>query len=95
MPLTPENNYGPGRGKITKELDLGKEIVNKHLENDAGDTTKLKKKKKKGKLSPPTKAGFRRTFAAWIVDDDLPWTTGQAPMLFDGLLRRNDLRGHQ
>ncbi|RXW11685.1 hypothetical protein EST38_g14171 [Candolleomyces aberdarensis] len=37
-----------------------------------------------GKLNPsiaPTQTGFRRIFAAWILDDDLPWTTGESPML--------------
>jgi hypothetical protein len=37
-----------------------------------------------GKLNPailPTETGFRHIFSAWIPDDDLPWTTGQSPML--------------
>lgn len=37
-----------------------------------------------GKLNPaiaPTQTGFCRIFAAWILDDDLPWTTGESPML--------------
>ncbi|RXW12861.1 hypothetical protein EST38_g12992, partial [Candolleomyces aberdarensis] len=37
-----------------------------------------------GKLNPasaPSQTGFRRIFAAWILDDDLPWTTGESPML--------------
>ncbi|KAF9032729.1 hypothetical protein BJ165DRAFT_1357695, partial [Panaeolus papilionaceus] len=37
-----------------------------------------------GKLNPaiePTQKGFLRIFAAWILDDDLPWTQGESPML--------------
>jgi hypothetical protein len=36
------------------------------------------------KLNPaivPTKKGFLRIFCAWILDEDLPWTTGESPML--------------
>ena len=39
---------------------------------------------REGELNPqivPTKAGFLRIFSAWILDEDLPWTTGQAPTL--------------
>ncbi|KAJ2922967.1 hypothetical protein H1R20_g14147, partial [Candolleomyces eurysporus] len=39
---------------------------------------------KEGELNPmitPTNKGFRRIFAAWILDEDLPWTTGEAPLL--------------
>lgn len=39
---------------------------------------------REGKLNPeivPTQKGFLRLFAAWILDESLPWTTGQAPML--------------
>jgi hypothetical protein len=39
-----------------------------------------------GKLNPkmfPTKAGFLKHFAAWLIEEDLPFTTGEAP----GLLR--------
>ncbi|TFK20223.1 hypothetical protein FA15DRAFT_553216, partial [Coprinopsis marcescibilis] len=25
--------------------------------------------------------GFQQLFAAWILDEDLPWTTGKSPML--------------
>lgn len=35
-----------------------------------------------GKLNPvqyPTKKGFLRHFAAWILEDDLPFTTGETP----------------
>ena len=37
-----------------------------------------------GKLNPaltPTQTGFCCIFAAWILDDDLPWTMGESPML--------------
>jgi hypothetical protein len=39
-----------------------------------------------GKLNPkmfPTKAGFLKHFAAWLIEEDLLFTTGEAP----GLLR--------
>ncbi len=39
---------------------------------------------KRGELNPdiePTSKGFRRLFAAWILDESLPWTTGEAPSL--------------
>ncbi|KAF6762923.1 hypothetical protein DFP72DRAFT_747468, partial [Ephemerocybe angulata] len=41
---------------------------------------------KKGELNPavnPTWKGFLKLFALWILDDDLPWTTGESPMLRD------------
>ena len=28
-----------------------------------------------------TQTGFLRLFAAWILDESLPWTTGEAPSL--------------
>ncbi|KAA1473689.1 hypothetical protein DENSPDRAFT_851780 [Dentipellis sp. KUC8613] len=42
---------------------------------------------KEGELNPavmPTYRGFLRLFSAWILDDSLPWTTGESPSL--GLL---------
>ncbi|KAG2757098.1 hypothetical protein P692DRAFT_20764764, partial [Suillus brevipes Sb2] len=27
----------------------------------------------------PTKEGFLRHFVAWVIEDDLPWTTGETP----------------
>lgn len=39
---------------------------------------------KDGDLDPDaviTKRGFLRLFAAWILDESLPWTTGEAPSL--------------
>lgn len=39
---------------------------------------------KEGELNPaliPTQTGFLRLFAAWILDESLPWTTGEAPAL--------------
>ena len=39
---------------------------------------------KEGELNPaqvPTQKGFLRLFAAWILDESLPWTTGEAPTL--------------
>ncbi|KAH9833981.1 uncharacterized protein C8Q71DRAFT_711760, partial [Rhodofomes roseus] len=39
---------------------------------------------KEGKLNPkvePTQRGFLQVFAAWIVEDDLPFTTGESPGL--------------
>lgn len=39
---------------------------------------------KEGELNPQivaTKSGFLRIFSAWILDEDLPWTTGEAPTL--------------
>jgi len=37
-----------------------------------------------GELNPAVTAiqtGFYRLFAAWILDESLPWTTGEAPTL--------------
>ena len=37
-----------------------------------------------GELNPAieaTQTGFLRLFAAWILDESLPWTTGEAPSL--------------
>lgn len=37
-----------------------------------------------GKTNPsiePTYLGFRRIFSAWLIDEGLPWTTGEAPAL--------------
>jgi len=39
---------------------------------------------KKGELNPAvtaTQSGFLRLFSAWILDESLPWTTGEAPSL--------------
>ncbi|TFY58846.1 hypothetical protein EVJ58_g6152 [Rhodofomes roseus] len=39
---------------------------------------------KEGKLNPkvePTQCGFLQVFAAWIIEDDLPFTTGESPGL--------------
>ncbi|KAF4611808.1 hypothetical protein D9613_004630 [Agrocybe pediades] len=39
---------------------------------------------KEGALNPsiePTQTGFQRLFAAWILDESLPWTTGESPTL--------------
>ncbi|GJF00443.1 hypothetical protein PsYK624_167310 [Phanerochaete sordida] len=39
---------------------------------------------KEGELNPavePTQKGFLRIFAAWLLDQDLPFTTGEAPSL--------------
>lgn len=39
---------------------------------------------KQGELNPAvvaTQSGFLRLFAAWILDESLPWTTGEAPSL--------------
>ncbi|KAJ3501122.1 hypothetical protein NMY22_g19033 [Coprinellus aureogranulatus] len=39
---------------------------------------------KEGSLNPastPTKKGFLQIFSCWILDEDLPWTTGEAPLL--------------
>ena len=39
---------------------------------------------KDGELNPAvvaTQSGFLRLFAAWILDESLPWTTGEAPAL--------------
>ena len=39
---------------------------------------------KEGQLNPqiiPTQVGFNRLFAAWILDESLSWTTGEAPSL--------------
>ncbi len=39
---------------------------------------------KEGELNPAiiaTYKGFLRVFAAWIFDESLPWTTGEAPTL--------------
>ena len=35
-----------------------------------------------GKLNPkvyPTKKGFLKHFAAWLIEEDLPFTTGEVP----------------
>lgn len=37
-----------------------------------------------GKLNPkiePTRAGFMKLFASWLLEEDLPFTTGEAPSL--------------
>lgn len=37
-----------------------------------------------GDLNPaiePSQEGFYRLFAAWVLDESLPWTTGEAPAL--------------
>jgi hypothetical protein len=37
-----------------------------------------------GKLNPkmyPTKAGFLKHFTAWLIEEDLPFTTGEVPGL--------------
>jgi len=39
---------------------------------------------REGELNPQivaTKRGFLRIFSAWVVEESLPWTTGEAPML--------------
>lgn len=39
---------------------------------------------KAGELNPdliPTQRGFLRLFSAWILDESLPWTSGEAPSL--------------
>ncbi len=39
---------------------------------------------KEGELNPQveiTRKGFLRMFSAWILDESLPWTTGEAPTL--------------
>jgi hypothetical protein len=39
---------------------------------------------KEGELNPEaivTYKGFLRIFSAWILDESLPWTTGEAPTL--------------
>ncbi|PPR07539.1 hypothetical protein CVT24_007136, partial [Panaeolus cyanescens] len=39
---------------------------------------------KEGQLNPaiaPSQSSFLRIFSAWIIEEDLPWTTGEAPML--------------
>ena len=39
---------------------------------------------KRGAMNPavePTLKGFYRVFAAWILEDDLPFTTGESPSL--------------
>lgn len=39
---------------------------------------------KDGELNPQivaTYKGFLRIFSAWILDESLPWTTGEAPTL--------------
>lgn len=38
----------------------------------------------KGRLNPsiePTRKGFLKVFSAWLLEDDLPWTTGESPGL--------------
>lgn len=39
---------------------------------------------KNGELNPAvvkSKKGFQKLFAAWLLEEDLPWTTGEAPSL--------------
>ena len=39
---------------------------------------------KEGELNPQveiTRKGFLHMFSAWILDESLPWTTGEAPTL--------------
>lgn len=67
----------------------------KQRSNDTDDevplTTNLKRSAelmaqylREGELNPavvPTQRGFLRLFSAWILDESLPWTTGEAPTL--------------
>ena len=44
----------------------------------------MEKYLEEGKLNPkvePTQRGFLQVFAAWIIEDDLPFTTGESPGL--------------
>lgn len=44
----------------------------------------MEKYLEEGKLNPkcePTQRGFLQVFAAWLVEDDLPFTTGESPGL--------------
>lgn len=39
---------------------------------------------REGKLNPkiePTRKGFLQIFSAWLLEEDLPWTTGESPGL--------------
>lgn len=63
----------------------------KQDEPSTEDRLKLKKSAeimeaflKEGELNPgivATYSGFLRIFAAWIIDESLPWSTGEAPTL--------------
>lgn len=54
----------------TSQVLAGAKLMEKYLEE--------------GKLHPkrePTQRGFLQVFAAWLVEDDLPFTTGESPGL--------------
>lgn len=74
--------------KFDEKVTRGEEVV---LEGASTDAWKLRESVKLmdgwlklGELNPsivPTYRGFLRIFAAWILDESLPWTTGEAPTL--------------
>lgn len=50
----------------------------------AASKTLMEEYLKNGALNPalePTQIGFQRLFAAWLFEDDLPFTTGESPGL--------------
>ncbi|PPR07642.1 hypothetical protein CVT24_006550 [Panaeolus cyanescens] len=52
--------------------------------NHAASAKMMEEFLKQGALNPavePTLDGFHKIFAAWILDESLPWTTGEAPTL--------------
>jgi hypothetical protein len=54
-----------------------------HGYNDAS-TALMAEYLEEGRLNPtiePDETGFRRYFTAWIIDQDLPFTTGEAALL--------------
>ena len=73
------------KGKSTEKIQDGADGPTSE------DTLKLKKSAeimkaflKEGELNPAiiaTYSGFLRIFSAWIIDESLPWTTGEAPTL--------------
>jgi hypothetical protein len=67
-------------GKVDKE----DELISQEQINLKQSVKMMKAYLKKGELNPEVVAiykGFLRIFAAWIFDESLPWTTGEAPTL--------------
>jgi hypothetical protein len=70
-----------------------KKSVNASSDEEQKPTEKMRLKQsaelmaeylKAGELNPaviPTQKGFLRLFSAWILDESLPWTMGEAPSL--------------
>ena len=66
-------NTSEPRADISRPIDLGFTAASAQL---------MANYIEEGKLNPkiePTRAAFLKMFAAWILEDDLPFTTGETP----------------